>query len=913
MTQKEKIITLVFLLLLLAIKSQGQYDKEKEQLYEFADFYSKGDFTNAENCLKDLEKKKTQLSKELLIALYNNLGVVNNLLGRFDEALHYLNLAESLIKNDDLYLTELADIYCNKARIYGVKKESNNAIEYLEQAIKIYSEENNPNISNLFSLSTAYLNLGLNFFRNDNNQKAVFYLKKSIKIKVQYNLQDKGLPILNLAKVYSKLGQTKVAHDYYLRCIEYFKKENGITYYRLADVYFDYGIFLRTIGKSDESLEILQKALDICLKNYGDKHTFVSLAYKLLGDFYLNSKDYPKALDYYQKSLIAVVVDFNDSNIESNPSLSSVLFDIRLLENLKSKAKALEAFSQQQVDNAKKLHLLKKSFETIELSLKLIARIRSGYITPESKFYLAENEKQTYFFAVSLAQKLYETTNEQSYKNKMYSIACLSKAAVLLNDIAESNAISKYDNSDSLNIKYRKLLIDISSFSKLIEDEIIKSNPDKSKVDFWKSSLFELNQKKEKMYGAIKGLYPYNVLRKTEPLGLGEIQRSLEGDETIVDFFLSNSINDSGQRGLYLFTISRNKLNYRYALLDSSVIKKMRIIKDGTSFNSNVSNYVFASALFCMYETLIKPIESDIVGENIFIIPDEDIAYLPFDSFIKKKPNSNTVSFDELEYLIYDYTFSYGYTSSLLGHAKPNEEPSVITFHPEYSFDKVNGGYTALHGASNEILEISNFFRTERLSANEATESKFISKIDGSSILHLAMHSTIDKNDSRYSYLVFDSINDKQNDGRLYNYEIGNLRIKSPMVVLSACNTGDGNLIEGEGIMSLTRGFFLAGVPSVICTYWDVNDAASKKIMEEFYYNLSKGDKKSVALRKAKLDYLSKNPPLYSKPSYWAAYEVFGNISPVKQIHKYSYYFLIALLSTGLITVIYYFRRFRRS
>jgi CHAT domain-containing protein len=339
----------------------------------------------------------------------------------------------------------------------------------------------------------------------------------------------------------------------------------------------------------------------------------------------------------------------------------------------------------------------------------------------------------------------------------------------------------------------------------------------------------------------------------------------------------------------------------------------MRIVKEGTSFHSNISNNVYADALFSMYENLVKPIESDIVGKKIIVIPDEEIAYLPFDSFIEKKPVSKTVSFDELSYLIYDYTISYGFTSSLLGQTESKGNPSVVAFLPDYSDDNAKSRFTNLSGATNEILEISKYFKTERIKSKEATESKFMSKVNESNVLHLAMHSCIDKNNSKYSYLVFDSVSDKQNDGRLYNYEIGNTRIKSPMVVLSACNTGDGNLIEGEGIMSLARGFFLAGVPSIICTYWDVNDDASEKIMAEYYYHLSKGEEKSEALRKSKLEYLSVTPPAYSKPSYWAAYEVLGDNSLIVNKPKYWLYFLLGLSTTGLVAGVYYFRRSRRS
>src|SRR5659263_65294 len=87
-----------------------------------------------------------------------------------------------------------------------------------------------------------------------------------------------------------------------------------------------------------------------CIKSYGEKHTLVSLSYKLIGDHYKNISDYSTALMYYQKALISVANNFNDPDIFTNPSIDSSLFDIRLLDNLKSKSQALELLAGEQND-----------------------------------------------------------------------------------------------------------------------------------------------------------------------------------------------------------------------------------------------------------------------------------------------------------------------------------------------------------------------------------------------------------------------------------------------------------------------------------------------------------------------------------------------------------------------------------
>ena len=132
------------------------------------------------------------------------------------------------------------------------------------------------------------------------------------------------------------------------------------------------------------------------------------------------------------------------------------------------------------------------------------------------------------------------------------------------------------------------------------------------------------------------------------------------------------------------------------------------------------------------------------------------------------------------------------------------------------------------------------------------------------------------------------------------------------MVVLSACNSGTGTLYFGEGLMSLARGFTLAGASSVIKTAWEINDQASADIMTRFYFHLSKGREKNEAMRLAKLEYLKNSPPAFKNPYYWAAYEVLGDNTPITRNSGVYYDIIIGLIviiSGG--TVLFYFKRRR--
>ena len=148
----------------------------------------------------------------------------------------------------------------------------------------------------------------------------------------------------------------------------------------------------------------------------------------------------------------------------------------------------------------------------------------------------------------------------------------------------------------------------------------------------------------------------------------------------------------------------------------------------------------------------------------------------------------------------------------------------------------------------------------------------------------MLFRSELDADHGGSSSLVFTPDPKGSGKYRIYNYEIGQMRINSPMVVLSACNTGTGKLYGGEGLMSLARSFILAGAPAVIETLWPVEDLAGSKIMADFYKNLSDGVAKNTALRLAKLYYINHTSPSFVNPRFWAAYTLKGDVSAIRKI-----------------------------
>jgi CHAT domain-containing protein len=882
---------------------------------KFSEYYHKQDFKNAEKVMLNVINYNQQQVPEIyLVTAYINLGIVNIPLSRFDDALDCFSSAEEKISDKAAYAGLIADIYVNKARVYTMMKSYDVALDYLEKGLKTYLKTDKPDKNGYNGLAATYLNIGLVYYSTGDYSTALKYFFKSAGLKEKKDLSNKALASVNIAKTYFALNKPVEAEKYFKKSISLFKSEFGEEYYRMAEMYFDYGLFLESAGRYDEELDAYRKALKICLKNYGQKHTLVSLAYKHVADHFLNQNLIDSSLYYYQKSLISVVRDFNNPDILANPSIDSVIFDLRLLDNLKSKSAALRLASNQKIDREDKILTLLKSYETITITVDLIDRISKNSLTDENKIYLTDNEKQTYINTIEIASELYKLTRDDKHLGEMYDLVKKVKAALLTSEIKENELAVTSELPDSLINKRKMVTENIAAYNNLIMKELTNKRPDSAKISIWKDTLFDMNRESEKIIQSISSGYPrFNeLLEKSKPISLKEIQKRLNRDETIIDYFLADRFSE-GKKKIFIFTVSRKDLTFYESELDSLFIKNAGIIRNNNQteqLNSgNRSSFrEYTSALLYMYDNLIKPVEACIVDKRVILIPDEELNYLPFDAFLRSIPLGAGEDFEGLDFLVYHYSTSFLYSSSLIPEKKIwSVKPAAIyAYAPVYNDDpEIN----SLPGASEEINEIMSHFGGRTITGSQATETGFKEDMDSPVVFHLAMHALPDSSDSRYSYLQFSNGTDTINDGKLYDYEVSLSRIHSPLVVLSACNSGTGKLYHGEGLMSLARSFILAGASSVIKTGWGINDETSSELMDRFYHHLSLLRTKDEALRLAKIDFIRAKPPVYANPYYWSSYTIVGDNSRIFQRKTMLGLTLIILTSAIIIAGILYLRR----
>jgi CHAT domain-containing protein/Tfp pilus assembly protein PilF len=159
--------------------------------------------------------------------------------------------------------------------------------------------------------------------------------------------------------------------------------------------------------------------------------------------------------------------------------------------------------------------------------------------------------------------------------------------------------------------------------------------------------------------------------------------------------------------------------------------------------------------------------------------------------------------------------------------------------------------------------------------ANRATATG--DELSNYRIVHFATHSLLNSEHPELSGLVLSLVDEQGRplDGFLRMHEIFNLRLPAELVVLSACQTGLGKKLEGEGLVGLTRGFMYAGAARVVASLWEVNDAATAELMKRFYRRMLRdGMRPAAALRAAQIEMWKK--PQWQAPFYWGGFILQG-------------------------------------
>ncbi len=317
-----------------------------------------------------------------------------------------------------------------------------------------------------------------------------------------------------------------------------------------------------------------------------------------------------------------------------------------------------------------------------------------------------------------------------------------------------------------------------------------------------------------------------------------------------------------------------------------------------------------------LYGKLVYPMKDFIKRKkHLIIIPHGELYYLPFEAMTSTKA-VGAVKYSKLDYLVRDYAMTYHYSADLFHQSKKKRENQEIMENnflgiaPVFSNEKTAGyvwnsrdyvledsfsnrekslrssamfgdGLRALLNSEEEILSIAKRFAKKKLYSKallhqEATEEAFKRELPAYRFVHVATHSFADPKNPRLSGVLFANYvgNQDEEDGILHAPETFMLNVKADLLVLSSCESGTGKYVDGEGLMSLTRGFMYSGANNMLCSMWKVYDSYTKTLMVRFYDYMLNGDSYSNALRRAKLKMIKKEKTAH--PRKWSGFILIG-------------------------------------
>ncbi|MGH9380742.1 MAG: CHAT domain-containing protein [Thermoanaerobaculia bacterium] len=287
-----------------------------------------------------------------------------------------------------------------------------------------------------------------------------------------------------------------------------------------------------------------------------------------------------------------------------------------------------------------------------------------------------------------------------------------------------------------------------------------------------------------------------------------------------------------------------------------------------------------------LYRDLVEPWARllDPGIETVIIVPDRELKSLPFEALVEDREGSRM--------LVDRFAVAYAPSATALAELSrkaPATGADVLVFadpHAPSSGEAATRRLHALYLEDGHDLAPIPFGRKEgrRVAAwagasghllvgGEASEVRAKSlPLERFRIVHFATHGLLSPNDPRRSALLMSPDPDSREDGFLQAREIEQLRLAADLVVLSACRTARDPEMAGEAMQSLAEAFFHAGARSVVGTLWDVEDAASMRLMASFHRHLAAGRGKAEALRQAKLDAADRGAP----PQAWAGFVLLG-------------------------------------
>lgn len=835
----------------------------------------------------------------------DSVGLIAGIKGDLHKCVEFHNQSLQIV-------TELKDdgkkayLLNNLANAFAELGELEKSAGYLSQSIDLHRKYGRAD-----QLGVSIMNLGVIYNTLQEFEKSIPLYSEALK--VTDNLRLKAYVNQGLSVGYSQIGDLNSAEKYNAIAIEDFKKigdSNGliVTFGQSGVISIARGdkvkalkalkaglelakdtpvfesIFLskigfieQSLGNTQEAYAVLDKSLSICEKKELPFQKMLTLL--TLGKLEAGKPNYSKAKVHLENSL------------QIAEKLKIIGFEAEILFNL-----AKVAFQQGDTGLAEKR--IKECLEVSKL-IRAIGRLQ------DYQFFVSSKVKDYYDLYIEILIMKYKKSKDLQYLESAWRYLEESRARVLLEMLKKNFSTENASDSDLLQ---QEATLDKRIAGKVKEKiDVLTKDQNVEKLEKLERQILELKTQYQNLELQIKQQQPQRLVDEDSyiDLALPKIQKDLlDENSTVLEYHFGISN--------YVFRIEKDKFDY-FEIPKEELSKTIDSISTLNIFTAPSNNeklderkQLYLKILNIIHKTLLGK-----VGENLknrlIIVPDGVISQIPWSALVdnnnqvllsqheivlvpsvktlllQKEASRNSTS-DEVEDAlvfadpIYELTDQRVKNSDLIAK---NESSSFYKDVVEQSITNLGlrQGFSRLFFTEKEAANIKTAFPKAIVfsGADASLEKLFGLPARKYRFIHFATHGFSNNSEPNLSSVVLSLYdeNGQAKNGYLTVSQINRLKISAYLVVLSACQTGQGKQIKGEGAVGLSWAFMANNSPRVVSTLWSVNDEFTSLLMTRFYRNMLVENQTPLqALRNAQLEMIKDDK--WADPYYWAAFNFQG-------------------------------------
>jgi len=733
---------------------------------------------------------------------------------------------------------------------------------------------------------------------------------------------------LQQGRVRHSMGENAEAVQYLTEALELFKtlRMPVLQSATLREL----GLIYDSLGDRTKALESYKSSLRLTPTNQDQHDAAYLLTY--IGKIYEELKEIDRAAQYYRDAL--------PLTRKSSDPAGEALIRNNLAHLERDRGNLAEAKQQ------------------LEAALAIVESQRTKVSSQDLRTSYFATVRNTYELYIDTLMQLQKQSPGSGFDKEAFGISEKARARSFLELLSAGPTNARDGVDPALLAKERELSDAINSKAQLqVQLFTAQQSEEADKLCKELDSLVtELAQVRDK----IRQASPRSAtLMIPELLSLNEVQQKLLDDDTVM---LEYVLGDDRS---YVWVVtrstsssyelpSRKEIETAARKLYESIVSRQVLyndsVADRTARQAKADTEIPAQTAV-LSKILLGPLAGNLDKKRLLVVADGALQYIPFQ--LLTAPNTGN-------YLIQTHEIVNSPSAStlaLLQAAAANRKPALnsiaVLADPVFEMDDPRikqrsdiiaqriGAANELHqalrdagispdgvqiprlrgsGAEADQIMAAAPWRTAMKAVGFAANRERVlgSELANYRIIHFATHGIINSDRPELSGIVlslFDS-NGRSQDGFLRLHDIYNLHLPADLVVLSACSTGLGKDVRGEGLIGLTRGFMYAGASGVIASLWKVDDDATAELMKHFYEALfQKSMAPPAALRYAQLT-LSQNKR-WESPYYWAGFVIQGRYA---ETQKFSEPFpnrtqLVLLAGAGgllLLASIFVLRRRRR-